>query len=92
MESGIPETIIQKKEMKRFSFEMPEKGFQELEEMVKETGCKNRAELFNSALTILRWAIRQKQEGREVASIGYEWDDIIELEMPILLNVKPKAP
>ena len=56
---------------------------------MEEAGIKTRTELFNNAMTLLRWAIRQRREGRAVASIDFDTERFRELEMPIFENIQP---
>ncbi len=72
----------------RLQFEIPEDRLQSLDELMEEAGIRTRTELFNNAMTLLRWAIRQKKEGRSVASIDFDGKTFRELEMPIFENVK----
>lgn len=76
----------------RLQFEIPMDRLEALDALMEEAGMKTRTELFNNATTLLRWAIRQRREGRAVASIDYDDNSFRELEMPIFEHVgeKPK--
>lgn len=76
----------------RIQYEIPEDRLEALDALMEEAGMKTRTELFNNATTLLRWAIRQRREGRRIASIDYDDKSFRELEMPIFENIveKPK--
>lgn len=76
----------------RLQFEIPEDRLQSLDELMEEAGIKTRTELFNNAMTLLRWAVRHRKEGHSIASINHEDKSITELEMPIFQNVESKVP
>lgn len=71
----------------RFQFDMEKSKAEELEKIVQETGVGTKKELFNNALTLLKWAIKQRSLGRTICSIDSS-NKLIELEMPILDAVK----
>ena len=75
--------------MARLQIELDDNRMAELETLMGEGGVKTKRELFNAALTLLRWAMRERRAGRIVASIDEKTETIKELEMPILSEVKP---
>ena len=75
----------------RIQFEIPEDRLESLDALMEEAGIKTRTELFNNAMTLLKWTIRQRREGRKIASVNYEENSFIELEMPIFEYVEEKA-
>ena len=70
----------------RIQFEMPEEKVNEIQNMMDEAGVKTRREFFNNALSLLAWAIRERQTGRTIASINESEQKYKELYMPILEN------
>ena len=74
----------------RIQYEIPEDRLESLDALMEEAGMKTRTELFNNAMTLRRWAIRQRKEGRAVASIDYDDKSFRELEMPIFEHVEEK--
>lgn len=72
----------------RLQFEMPQDKLIELDRLVAETGASTRKEYVNSALTLFKWAIREIQEGKAIASIDAN-EKVTELAMPLLENVEP---
>lgn len=73
--------------MIRIQFELPEAKVEELDLLASEGGVRTRRELFNNALTLLEWAIKQRRNGRTIASVDEEAGSYRELHMPILNNV-----
>jgi hypothetical protein len=76
----------------RIQFEMPEEKVKEIEDMMAEAGVKTRRDFFNNALSLLAWAIRERQTGRTIASMDESEQRYKELYMPILENaVRPRV-
>jgi hypothetical protein len=64
-------------------FELDPEAEGALDKIKRKTGIKDEGELFNNALTILAWAIEQRERGRQVASMDREKRTYRELQMPI---------
>jgi hypothetical protein len=73
-------------EIVRIQFEMPKDKADELEMLMKETGVHSKKDLFNNALTLLKWAIRETKRGNSIASIDEANGKYRELQMPILFH------
>lgn len=71
----------------RIQFDLPKKKVNDLDRLMKEGGIETRRELFNNALSLLEWAIKQRKGGRTIASINENENTYRELDMPILGNV-----
>jgi hypothetical protein len=54
------------------NFELPEQRVNELKEIQAETGSESMKELFNNALTMLEWAIKEVKHGNEIAAVHHE--------------------
>jgi hypothetical protein len=74
--------------MKRLQFDISEERVQELDDLVERTGLKTRAHLFNSALTLFEWAIREREAGRIIAAVDEKTDKYKEIQMPGFPNKK----
>src|SRR5262249_47031472 len=88
-------TMIRKRSIKdvpaRFQIEIKREELDELERLRVLGGLSSKKELLNNALTLLKWAVRQKQQGYSIASVD-DYDHIIrELEMPYLESVALSA-
>jgi hypothetical protein len=71
-------------EIVRIQFELPKNKADELDRLMKETGVQTKKELFNNALTLLKWAVRETGHGNSIASIDEAHGKYRELQMPIL--------
>ena len=77
--------------MKRLQFEMPEERVRELDELAERTGLKTRVQLFNAALTLFEWAVKERENGRIITSMDEVTGKYKELEMPGLPRVASAA-
>lgn len=75
----------------RIQLDLPEEKVQELNEVMQHGGMTTRKDLFNNALTLLAWAIRERKKGRVIASVNEHEGSYKELIMPVL-SVAPSAP
>ncbi|MGA2599464.1 MAG: hypothetical protein ABSH09_21020 [Bryobacteraceae bacterium] len=73
--------------MVRIQLDMPDERVKELDALMEITGSATRKELFNNALTLLEWAVKEKKQGRGIASIDDQEKKLKELVMPALENV-----
>ena len=78
--------------MIRIQLDLPEAQVAELDKLMKETGILTRKDLFNNALTLFEWAVKQKRARRLIASVEEDKGILKELLMPVLENVKPVPP
>ncbi len=76
--------------MIRIQFELPEEKVEELDTLMKEAHITTRKDLFNNALTLLEWAIKERKTGRTIASVDEDNKKYKELVMPVLSAVAPK--
>jgi hypothetical protein len=74
----------------RLQFEIEEDWLRELEELQKLGGIKTKKELLNNAMTLLRWAAKQRLSGRTIVSVTNDGSER-ELEMPYLEAVASHA-
>jgi len=66
----------------QLDFDLAGKEF--LDCLVEKTDSKTYKDLFNSSLTLLDWAIRQRIEGRSIASVDENNQTFRELVMPAI--------
>jgi hypothetical protein len=71
----------------RIQFEMPEDKAKELDALMNEIGVQTKKDLFNNALTLLKWAIKETKRRRSIASVDEKNGKYRELQMPALSNV-----
>jgi hypothetical protein len=68
----------------RIQLDLDDAGTEVLDRLKEATGSKTHKELFNNAITLLDWAVKQRQEGRIVASLDETSENYRELQMPAL--------
>lgn len=73
----------------RLQIELDASQMEELEQLMQEGKARTKKDFINAALTLLKWAMREKRAGRIIASVDEEKDIYKEIEMPILSEVKP---
>ena len=73
--------------MTRIQFELSKDKVKELEDIMEESGIRTKKDLFNNALTLLEWAIRESKAGRVIASIDEKGKKYKEILMPILAAI-----
>ena len=71
----------------RLQFEVPEEQNKNIETLMKEVGLRTKKDLFNNAITLLNWAVKQYKAGRIIVSIDEQKESYRELAMPIFDNV-----
>lgn len=72
------------------SFEINENEVAKLQEMMEKMGVENQsmARLFDTSLSLLNWAIEQKEKGNKIMSVNYAVKVQVELSTPFLDNVE----
>lgn len=71
----------------RIQYELSEKENAEIEKMMEDTDISTKRDLFNNALTLFEWAIKEIKKGRVIAAIDEKAGKQIELAMPSLSRV-----
>ena len=77
--------------MVRIQLDIPDDRVKELDTLMEETGAATRKELFNNALTLFEWAVKEKALGRMIASVDDDEKKLKELLMPPLEVVASKS-
>ena len=75
----------------RFQLDLTEAQAGRFDDLVDQCELCTRKELFNSAMTLFNWAVKESAKGRKVASYG-EGSDMETVILPALENVSPSAP
>jgi hypothetical protein len=73
----------------RIQLDLDEKGLQLLDNLKSVMGVKTHKELFNNAVTLLDWAVRQRSNGYAIAALDEQNKTFRELQMPALEHVAP---
>ena len=77
--------------MARMQFEFSERYYDEIRKLMESCGFETQKELFNNALTLMKWAVRHVSEGHTVAAVDPAQERYFELEMPFLALVRDQA-
>lgn len=74
--------------MIRIQLDLPESRVEELDGLMREAHITTRKDLFNSALTLLAWALSERNKGRIIASLDESSGGYKELVMPFFSFIK----
>jgi hypothetical protein len=74
----------EKPEVVRIQLDLPQRQVKELESLMALTGVATRKDFFNGALSLLAWAIREKEKGRIITSLDESTNKYREVIMPML--------
>lgn len=80
----------------RVQLVLPTERVRMLDQLAAEAGVATRKDLFNNALALLNWAVREVRRGRVIASVDESAQRFTELQMPMLdavaANTAAKSP
>ena len=77
--------IMGTSEKVRINFDIERSKLVEIKKLMEAAGVTTQKELFDSALTLARWMMRQRKEGKVVGALS-ENDRFTEIDMPMLEN------
>ncbi len=72
----------------RLQFELSKIKSDRLDELMVTCHVSTKKDLLNNALTLLEWAVKERKEGYEIASVNHEKLKIRDLRMPILNDIQ----
>jgi hypothetical protein len=75
----------------RIQLEISENKRKQIKAMMERADFKTYSELFNNAVTLLQWSIRQIEEGRSILSVDQGSGKEKELVMPFLQHLEQTA-
>ncbi|MFZ0814760.1 MAG: hypothetical protein WAM78_04535 [Candidatus Sulfotelmatobacter sp.] len=75
----------------RIQIEVDENGTQLLDSIKQATGVTTYKDIFNNGITLFEWAIRQRIEGRVIASLDERTKRYKEMTMPALEDAVRRA-
>src|SRR6266513_240513 len=78
-------------ETTRVQLVLPAERVRMLDQLAAEAGLATRKDLFNNALTLLNWAVREVKRGRVIASVDESTQRFTELHIPMLDAVASNA-
>lgn len=73
---------------KRVQLELFENELEEIDRLSVVCGVRTRADLFNFAIALLKWSVREIESGNEIASIDREDNHFTVMHMPIFDKVR----
>ncbi|MFW7382285.1 MAG: hypothetical protein ACOH5I_26040 [Oligoflexus sp.] len=79
------------KKKERLVFELEPDEFQFFETLLGLTSIKKKIDLFNDALSLFRWAVKEAAKGRYIGSIDDEHKRVERFTTPGLDRVREKA-
>jgi hypothetical protein len=74
----------------RLQFDLSREKLEEIERLRVEGGFDTKKDLFNNAVTLIKWAIRHASDGHAIAAIDEGSAKYFELQMPFLAHVASK--
>jgi hypothetical protein len=83
---GGPATVV------RIQLDFPQDKVDELNLLMEKSGITTRKDLFNNALSLLAWAIKEREDGNIIAAINEAADTYKELVMHPLETAARKKP
>ncbi len=75
---------MRKTNLVRLQIELDPENMEELEEIQELGGLRTKKDLWNNAITLLKWAAREQARGAAIFSINEDEGLYKELEMPFL--------
>lgn len=76
----------------RIQIDVDDNGVQVLNDIKQATGLTTYKDIFNNAITLFEWAIRQRVGGRVIASLDERTKRYKEMTMPALEDALRRAP
>ena len=76
----------------RFQVDLSTREYDSLEHLMRLTGLRTKKDLFSNALALFKWAVNQRLNGRSIASIDAETEQIREFDMPALAEIAAQSP
>jgi hypothetical protein len=74
----------------RLNFEFSEDRINDLKQLQTETNADSMKELFNTALTMLEWSVKEVKNGNEIAAVNEQEDLYCVFITPLLEKVAKK--
>lgn len=71
----------------RFNIELPDDYRVIVEQLRQKAHLRNQKDVFENAIALLGWAVREASRGRVIASIDEKSQTYAEMHMPALMNV-----
>ena len=72
----------------RFNIELHDDYKIIVDQLRQKTGLRNQKDVFESALAIFGWAVRETSRGRAIASLDEDAQTYVVIHTPALMNVE----
>jgi hypothetical protein len=84
--------VVKGVEMRKFQFwaDLSDTEYNEINALRATLGLKTTTDLLNAALTLMKWAVTQRQTGRVITSVDDANKTYVELSMSCLDQVSKK--
>jgi len=79
--------IWTKEESMRLNFEFSANRINDLKQLQQATQADSMKDLINNAFTLLEWAVKETQDGNEIAAVNEQEETYRVLVLPLLQNV-----
>jgi hypothetical protein len=76
----------------RIQLDVSKQSAQQIKSLMYRADFKTHSDLFNNAVTVVEWAIRQVESGSVIAAVDTDRDRMRELSMPFLKHVAESRP
>ncbi len=80
-----------KNNLVRVQLDLPQEKIDELNNLMKKVGLDTRKDLFNNALSMFAWAVKEKEKGHAILSMDEAANTFKELVMHPLETIATKA-
>ena len=74
----------------RINIDVDQSKLDEIKRLMEIAGVSTQRELFDNALTIAKWMMRKRKEGKSVGALSDD-DRFTELDMPMLENAEASS-
>jgi hypothetical protein len=71
----------------RIQIELSDENLSRYEKLMEKCGVRTKKDLINNALTLLEWAIRERENGRVIASVDEKTEKYKEVLLPIFASI-----
>ncbi len=75
----------------RIQIDLDKESVEWIEQLKERTGLRTHKDLLNNSLTLLDWAVQQREAGRVIASVDERTKDYKELQMPAVEHAVVRA-
>jgi hypothetical protein len=79
------------RDVTRVQIDLPSERVAQLDALAAEAGT-TRKDLFNNALALLQWAVKESRKGRVIASVDEANEQFVQLHLPFLTSFEPPSP